>query len=411
MANIVVYTDYFPYGNSETFLETELIYLCEKFETVFIQPLNGGDLIRKVPLKVQVLNPLETKSCRKIRMYIHGFLNLYLLLSEKSFRRNLHRISLFKALKYIGFGIWIKNEIRKKLVIGRVIHYSYWLNYSAFALALLHRERKNILFISRAHRFDLYTDKGETALDFIKPFTIKYLRKLFLISQDGVLFLNRLYPEYLNKYKLSRLGTSDPGFLNLQGLDEPFSLVSCSNLKRSKRIELILEALICLSRIHPDVEVIWVHLGDGEEFEEINKKAKREFDQTRIKYNLKGRLSNHEVFEFYRNHSVDILINVSETEGIPVSIMEAQSCAIPVLATEVGGIAEIVNNKNGLLVGVNIRPEELATVLYQIYQDRESWKEKRILSRENWEQMFNAEQNYSSFSSQLMEMSLPAVDE
>ena len=44
---------------------------------------------------------------------------------------------------------------------------------------------------------------------------------------------------------------------------------------------------------------------------------------------------------------VDLFLTVSANEGIPVSIMEAQSFGIPVIATDVGGISEIVNNVNG----------------------------------------------------------------
>jgi len=43
-------------------------------------------------------------------------------------------------------------------------------------------------------------------------------------------------------------------------------------------------------------------------------------------------------------------MNLSETEGIPVSIMEAQSAGVPILATNLGGTSEIVNNENGFLV-------------------------------------------------------------
>ncbi|NCO54621.1 MAG: glycosyltransferase, partial [Bacteroidetes bacterium] len=47
---------------------------------------------------------------------------------------------------------------------------------------------------------------------------------------------------------------------------------------------------------------------------------------------------------------VDLFINVSESEGIPVSIMEALSAGIPVIATNVGGTNEIVNNDVGFLI-------------------------------------------------------------
>lgn len=404
MTELVLYTDSFPYSSSETFLETEILYLCEIFDIVSIQPLNGNGVMRVVPVNVRVFDPIGAKRCSKVRMYICGFLNFHLLLSEKSLKRNLLSVSLFKAVKYIGFGHWIKNKIKKKLVTGNAIHYSYWLNFSAFALALLKREKKISHVVSRAHRFDLYTGKGEPSLDFLKSFTIKYVNKIFFISENGLNFISELYPEYSQKYYLSRLGTSDPGFACRSGNSEQHYLVSCSSLKPFKRVGLLLESLICLNKKYPDFELTWFHIGDGEEFAQTKERAKQKLGQTKINCNLTGSYSNHEVIEFYRNQFVDVFINLSETEGIPVSIMEAQSCWIPVLATAAGGTPEIVNNDNGILLDINIRPEELAIVIYQVFLNRGNWNRKRILSRENWELKFNAEKNYRSFAHELLRL-------
>ncbi len=50
-------------------------------------------------------------------------------------------------------------------------------------------------------------------------------------------------------------------------------------------------------------------------------------------------------------HSLDIYINTSAHEGLPISILEAMSCCIPVVAFKVGGIPEVIENgKNGFLL-------------------------------------------------------------
>ena len=46
----------------------------------------------------------------------------------------------------------------------------------------------------------------------------------------------------------------------------------------------------------------------------------------------------------------DLFVNMSLSEGIPVSIMEAISFGIPIIATNVGGNAEIVNDETGVLI-------------------------------------------------------------
>ena len=80
-----------------------------------------------------------------------------------------------------------------------------------------------------------------------------------------------------------------------------------------------------------------------------------------------GAFSNREVFDFYKSHPVDFLINVSNNEGIPVSIMEAHSFSIPVVATNVGGTSEIVNEENGILLPADPDTGELANLYSQYY--------------------------------------------
>ncbi|MGZ5247769.1 MAG: glycosyltransferase, partial [Flavitalea sp.] len=59
----------------------------------------------------------------------------------------------------------------------------------------------------------------------------------------------------------------------------------------------------------------------------------------------------------------DLFLNVSESEGVPVSIMEAMSAGLPVIATNVGGTREIVDGSNGVLVNKNISALELSDLL------------------------------------------------
>ena len=52
-------------------------------------------------------------------------------------------------------------------------------------------------------------------------------------------------------------------------------------------------------------------------------------------------------------NQVDLFCNVSEYEGVPISIMEAMAYGIPCLATHVGGVSEIVNCQTGILIEKN----------------------------------------------------------
>lgn len=65
--------------------------------------------------------------------------------------------------------------------------------------------------------------------------------------------------------------------------------------------------------------------------------------------------------------AADALCLPSHHEGIPNVILEALSCGLPVLSTNVGGIPEIVNDANGILVPP-MRPRELADGIERLFQ-------------------------------------------
>ncbi|PYI87357.1 MAG: hypothetical protein DME26_06370 [Verrucomicrobia bacterium] len=62
-----------------------------------------------------------------------------------------------------------------------------------------------------------------------------------------------------------------------------------------------------------------------------------------------GALEQAQVLEWWQRASVAVL--TSENEGMPVSLMEAAACGVPAVATEVGGVPELIENGvTGLLV-------------------------------------------------------------
>jgi len=67
--------------------------------------------------------------------------------------------------------------------------------------------------------------------------------------------------------------------------------------------------------------------------------------------------------------NADIFVLSSISEGIPISLMEAMSCGIPVIATRITGISELVDDgKNGILVNPN-DPGMLAGAMINLAED------------------------------------------
>ena len=78
-----------------------------------------------------------------------------------------------------------------------------------------------------------------------------------------------------------------------------------------------------------------------------------------VDFEFTGNISNLEVIQFYKNNYVDLFLNLSSSEGIPYTFMEANSFSIPVIAPNIGGVSEIVTNKNGYLLSDNPTPNML----------------------------------------------------
>jgi glycosyltransferase involved in cell wall biosynthesis len=65
----------------------------------------------------------------------------------------------------------------------------------------------------------------------------------------------------------------------------------------------------------------------------------------------------------------DIILSTSENEGMPIALIEAQLASKPVVATKVGGVAEVViNNKTGFVTSKNT--EELAKALQKLIDSK-----------------------------------------
>ena len=180
--------------------------------------------------------------------------------------------------------------------------------------------------------------------------------------------------------------------------------MSVAFLSERKRIPLVARALVTLSKIHPKLALEWIHIGGGNEAILLEIQEIISLLPDNFKVHLAGNFTNAQIFEFYQdNRDVDAFINVSTSEGKPVSIMEAQSFGIPVIATNVGGMAEIVNNKNGYLLSPNPSEEEVAMAIYNLL-DINNRKEKSKKAYQTWQEQYNAKENYRAFANFLVDL-------
>jgi len=100
-------------------------------------------------------------------------------------------------------------------------------------------------------------------------------------------------------------------------------------------------------------------------------------------------------------------VNLSIVEGLPVSIMEAISHGIPVVATAVYGVPEIVvNGYNGITLPVQFTSEQLDAALLHVMANASEVTMMRKHARALFEELFDAEKNYNGFAKEIAALRL-----
>lgn len=231
----------------------------------------------------------------------------------------------------------------------------------------------------RLHRYDLYEE--ESGYLPFRPALFRRTDRILAISDSARRYLLESYPrERLDeKIFVRRLGSAEP--LSASGstpVRVGHTIVSCSYVIAVKRVERILDAL---EQLPPEAAVTWIHFGGGALEAELRRRAAL-VNRPGLTIEIRGATPHEEVINFYRTNQVSAFVNVSASEGVPVSIMEAISYGIPAVATDVGGTAEIVGAelRTGELVPADFTASELAGKLLQVlaaapgtYSPRDTW--------------------------------------
>ncbi|MBN2143518.1 MAG: glycosyltransferase [Candidatus Aureabacteria bacterium] len=151
-----------------------------------------------------------------------------------------------------------------------------------------------------------------------------------------------------------------------------YIMIFVGRLVKEKGIYLLLDAFKEVSTNHQDLRLVVV--GSGKENEMI-KKFISDHDLSQ-KIRLTGPLQTPEVAEYVK--CADVLVLPSDGEAWGNVIDESLFCGVPVIATRVGGIPELVkNNETGLL----IPPGNLSALIQALQfmlQNKEKYKKEIV---------------------------------
>ena len=389
MNTLYLFTASYPYNTAETFLEEEIVFLSKSFSKIVIVPLIGSGVpTRTIPANCSAYEPI-IKS--RMEQYIRGlicFRTIPVFISD-FFGKRVY--TSFKKIKTWLIAYVLSSNLIKSHVIKSVFStidksdlcYFYW-GKGANVLSYFYKGKS--LFVSRFHgEWDLWEESSGG----YGP-----IRQHIADSLDGIFFISKKGKEYFQeRYRCdncfySPLGSFDYGECVItEKKTDILHIVSCSTVYPLKRVNLLYRAL----RTVHDITIDWTHIGGGQDFEALKQEASAN-DNKNLQIHLLGEKKHDEVIETYKSKRFDVFINLSTNEGVPVSIMEAESFDIPIIATNVGGTSEVVTSQTGILLSPNPSTDEIIEAIRTIINKKDNY-----CPRTFWNTNFNSSKNYKSF--------------
>lgn len=398
------FTGTYPYGLGETWKSNELKFLVDYFEEITVIPYAYGgnfdspkppiDGIRyEKPLFIQENEPVKTGSL--FRLLDKNF--FYYL--KEFFGKRVYT-SRFRLKAWLHASLRIKQLLAHPVIKNVMKHPStdvvlcfFWGKGSCDFLPFVDRNRFGKIAV-RFHRYDLFEDQNNNYI----PYRRELLNAAHIAapsSENGRQHMQSLYPKAKASIIVGRLGVLGEGLAG-EGRDGSLHIITCSYAVPVKRLHLVCQALSMLS-----IPVEWTHVGDGPLMNDIKEMASR--FPANIRSNFPGMIKSEDVLTFYRQRPVDLFINVSSSEGVPFSIMEALSAGIPVFATRVGGTGEIIDDSVGKILDADITGAELAGAIQKYYElDPDEKSRRRKNAHERYLHQCDAEKLTRQFAQLLL---------
>jgi len=155
---------------------------------------------------------------------------------------------------------------------------------------------------------------------------------------------------------------------------DPLTIVFMGRLVYGKGVQDLIEAFGRCQTENLSLHII----GDGCYRGELEAQAQRTSCARNVHFH--GELAHDDALKVLANG--DIFVNPSHSEGLPTSVMEAASVGMPIIATDVGGTYEIVEDG---VSGIIVQPhdvEALTQAVCELTRDRSrasilGWEAKR----------------------------------
>jgi len=258
--------------------------------------------------------------------------------------------------------------LAKQLQQNNIQHLHVHFAHIPTDIAMYAAPMANIGFSVQAHANDLF-ERGWLLKQ-------KVARSSFFatISEFNQRFLENLHADS-KKIKIVRCGVDQSWQPPIKPLEqnEIFTIGTVGRLVEKKGIDTLIDAISKL--VKDDRKICLKIAGNGPLEAELKQQAKR-LNLGVDKIAFLGALPHDQVAEFIAGLDVFVLPckqdSQGDMDGIPVVLMEAMLCGVPVISTELSGIPELVINH---ISGLTVQPdndEELSKAIYKLMESSDT---------------------------------------
>jgi glycosyltransferase involved in cell wall biosynthesis len=251
-----------------------------------------------------------------------------------------------------------------------VTHLHAHFAHSPTSVAMFTSQLTGLPFSFTAHAKDIYTSDPRQLREkielsrFVVTCTEYNRRHLLEISDNHETSIHRIYHGI-------DVDLFSGNYAEQQNSGQPYRILTIARLTAKKGLPTVLRALKLLTI--QGLSLNHTLIGDGDDREKILALV-NELGLTSVTRWL-GTQPHHEVLEHYRNTDLFVLgcevASNGDRDGIPNVLLESMAVGVPVVATDISAIPELVENGvSGLLVPPR-QPERLAEAMQRMLTDQE----------------------------------------
>lgn len=274
--------------------------------------------------------------------------------------------------------------------------HAHFANHPAAAAYMVHR-LTGIPYSFTAHGADLQVDQHMLCEKIAKAsavVTISSYNKAFIAEKCGTAAALKVHVIYCGVD--TRIFTPRTARLQQSGNQispKALNILCIGTLYEVKGHTYLIEA--CRMLRDQGIDFTCNLVGDGPMLQSLMEQVSTSALEEKVCFH--GLLTRQEIVKMLQKADVLVVPSVptreGRREGIPVVLMEAMASGVPVIASHISGIPELVEDGvSGLLVEPR-RSEALASALSSLYEDPQCWQRLSVAGRQRVESGFDLTRN------------------